>query len=336
MPSTEQFDRFAFVVGAPRCGTTAISRFVKRHPEVRFSAVKEPHFFAQHDLRGLSDEDLRRTVEEEYLGRFFPCKDAGERIGGDGSVSYLYAPEQMEAVLRLWPDSRFIVAVRDPLAMLPSLHRRLIYIGDENLKSFPDAWAATPERAAGRKIPKSCADPRWLRYDEAGRLATYVERLFATVGRERCLVVVFDDLITDPVGQGARIRDFLGLKPKEGLEIRQARSSSGIRSAWLQRMLKRPPKALRKVLGSKHFVRRTADTPNPDGAPPKSVMTMRKKLIAWNRVPASDPPIPLDVQHEIRARLRDEVDRLGELIDRDLSHWLQPDAGNSKLESPYE
>jgi hypothetical protein len=336
MPSILQFDRFAFVVGAPRCGTTAISRFLKRHPEIRFSAVKEPHFFAQHDLRGLSAEDLQRTVEEEYLGRFFPGEDTGERIGGDGSVSYLYAPEQMEPVLRLWPDSRFIVAVRDPLAMLPSLHRRLIYIGDETLRSFQDAWAATPERAAGRKIPKSCVDPRWLRYDEAGRLGTYVERLFATVGRERCLVVVFDDLITDPVGQGARIRDFVGLEAAEGIQIKQARSSSGIRSVRLQRLLKRPPKPLRNLLGSKHFVRRTADTPKPDGAPPQSVMTLRKKLIAWNRVPASDAPVPLAVQQEIRSRLREEVDRLGKLIDRDLSHWLQPDSGNSKLESPYE
>jgi hypothetical protein len=336
MPTIQQFDRFAFVVGAPRCGTTAISRFVKRHPEVRFSTVKEPHFFAQHDLRGLSDEELRRTVEEEYLGRFFPSEDTGQRIGGDGSVSYLYAPEQMEPVLRLWPDSRFIVAVRDPMAMLPSLHRRLIYIGDETLRKFQDAWAATPERAAGRKIPKSCADPRWLRYDEAGRLATYVERLFATVGRDRCLVVVFDDLVTDPAGQGERIREFLGLQRADGVKIKRARSASGIRSVWLQRLLKRPPKPLRNLLGSKHFVRRTADTPKAEGAPPKSVMTLRKKLIAWNRVPASDAAVPLHVQHEIRERLRGEVDRLGELIDRDLSHWLQPDAGNSKLESPYE
>src|SRR6476619_2238495 len=162
------FERFLFVVGAPRCGTTTLTRFVKDHPAVHFPALKEPHFFAQHDLRGLSDHDLRRRVERDYLRRFFRA-DQHHGIGVDGSVSYLYSPEQLEPVLRLWPDSRFIVSVRDPLTMLPSLHRRLIYVGQETIPSFADAWAATPDRAAGRRIPRSCQDPRLLRYDEAAR-----------------------------------------------------------------------------------------------------------------------------------------------------------------------
>jgi hypothetical protein len=336
MPSIQQFDRFAFVVGAPRCGTTAIARFLAKHPEIAFSAVKEPHFFSQHDLRELSAKDLERRVEQEYLHRFFAGRGTERRIGGDGSVSYLYTPEQMEAILRLWPESRFIVAVRDPLAMLPSLHQRLIYIGDETLRDFQDAWAATPERAAGRKIPRSCIDPRWLRYDEAGRLATYVERLFATVGQDRCLVVVFDDLVTDPAGQGARILDFLGLEAIDTIELKPARSTANVRYPWLQRLLKRPPKALRNLLAGKHFRKRMNGSPPPEGAAFEAVMSVRKRLIKWNRVPAPDLSVPLHVQHDIRARLRDEVDRLGELIGRDLSHWLQPAAGSSKLASPYE
>jgi hypothetical protein len=339
MPSIQQFDRFAFVVGAPRCGTTAIARFLAKHPEIAFSAVKEPHFFSQHDLRGLPAKELEQIVQDEYLERFFAGRGEGSRIGGDGSVSYLYTPEQMEAILRLWPESRFIVAVRDPLAMLPSLHQRLIYIGDETLCEFQDAWAATPERAAGRKIPRSCVDPRWLRYDEAGRLATYVERLFATVGRERCQVVVFDDLVTDPAGQGNRILDFLGLEAFDSVELKPARSSSGVRSPWLQRLLKRPPKPLRTLFAGKHYMRRVAEpakAAKSDGAAVEAVMTVRKRLIKWNRIPAADIPVPLHVQQDIRARLRGEVDRLGELIGRDLSHWLQPSAGKSKLASPYE
>ena len=118
MPSIQQFDRFAFVVGAPRCGTTAIARFLAKHPEIAFSAVKEPHFFSQHDLRGLSTQDLERTVEEDYLHRFFAGQGAESRIGGDGSVSYLYTPEQMEAILRLWPNRGSSSRCAIPLAML--------------------------------------------------------------------------------------------------------------------------------------------------------------------------------------------------------------------------
>lgn len=335
MPRIQEFERFAFVVGAPRCGTTAIARFLGKHPQIAFSAVKEPHFFSQHDLRHLSDRDLARRVEEDYLGHLFPEDGAPGAIGADGSVSYLYTPEQMSAVLRLWQDSRFIIAVRDPLDMLPSLHQRLVYLGDETLRNFRDAWAAASDRAAGRKIPKSCVDPRWLRYDEAGRLATYVERLFKTVGRERCLVVVFDDLVADPAREGARILDFLGLEPAGELALKPARESFDVRYPWLQRLLKRPPARLRSWLAGEHYRRRVVGANETEG--PRAidtVMTFRKRLLQWNRVPAPDRSVPIQVQHDIRARLHDEVRRLGALIGRDLSHWLQPRAGTSKLASP--
>jgi len=90
----EDFDRFLFIVGAPRCGTTTLSRFVKHHPAVRFPAIKEPHFFAQNDLRGLPDDQLRRRVEGDYLQRFFGASEHGP-VGVDGSVSYLYSPNSL-------------------------------------------------------------------------------------------------------------------------------------------------------------------------------------------------------------------------------------------------
>src|SRR5262245_15754404 len=105
MITVDDFDRFIFIVGAPRCGTTTLARFLKQHPSINFPAIKEPHFFAQNDLRDLDDEQLKTKIESEYLQRFFR-PDPDRRIGADGSVTYLYKPEQLEPVLRVWPDSR--------------------------------------------------------------------------------------------------------------------------------------------------------------------------------------------------------------------------------------
>ena len=184
----EDVDRFVFIVGAPRSGTTTMARWLQVHPQILFPIVKEPHFFAQYDLRDVDEAELRRRVEEDFLDHFYPPAAEGRTVGADCSVSYLYLPEQLEPALKIWPNSRFIVAVRDPLTLLPSLHKRMIFNGDENIRSFEDAWAAVPDRAAGRRIPWSTIEPRWLRYDEAARYGTYVERLFAAVGRERCMV----------------------------------------------------------------------------------------------------------------------------------------------------
>ena len=81
----------------------------------------------------------------------------------------------MLPILKLWPDAKFIIALRDPLSMLPSLHARLLVTGDETIRDFPEAWAEIDERAQGRSIPKQAIDPRWLRYDEAGKLGSRVQ-----------------------------------------------------------------------------------------------------------------------------------------------------------------
>lgn len=326
MPHIEDVDRFVFIVGAPRCGTTTMARWLQTHPQILFPFVKEPHFFAQFDLRGLDEDQLRHRIEYDFLDHFYPEPAAGQTVAADCSVSYLYAPEQLEPVLRLWPESRFVVAVRDPMKFLPSLHKRLIFTGDENIRRFEDAWAAVPDRTAGRKIPWSTIEPRWLRYDEAARYGTYVERLFKAVGKERCMVTVFDDLIADPAGQHRRLLEFTGLEQVPAPEFKAEREGKGVRYVPLQQLLNRPPRILLPYLTSLRFQGRF----NKE-AGKKAGMTarggsksLRKRLLKWNRVPDEKRPISIVVQREIQAHFQEEVDKLGGLIGRDLSDWLQP------------
>ena len=178
-------DRFVFIVGAPRCGTTTLAQFLKEHPEVSFPIIKEPHYFAQYDLRGLSDRQLRERVEEEYLGRFFKG-DPSLRIAADASVTYLYTPEQLEPVLRLWPDSRFVIAIRNPLSMLPSLHSRLMYVGVETVGKFEDAWAAARGQLARRRSLSGIIDCLHQTFGaEQTRKLDWLEEVFSQL--RRCL-----------------------------------------------------------------------------------------------------------------------------------------------------
>ena len=233
--------RFIFIVGAPRCGTTTLAAFLKEHPRICYPLVKEPHFFLQHDTRGMDPAALRTLVEREYLDRYYAQCDASRDTGVDGSVSYLYVPDELVPALSLWPDAKFIIALRDPMTMLPSLHARLKYTGDETIDRFEDAWAAIPDRVAGKRIPRSCYEPRWLRYDEAGRFGSYVEAFFAQLGRERCFISLFDDLVADPAEQYRAMCAFVGIEPHAGTDFSPRRESRGFRFGWLQRLLKRPP-----------------------------------------------------------------------------------------------
>jgi hypothetical protein len=317
--------RFAAIVGAPRCGTTSLARYLEAHPDVDFSFVKEPHFFSQHDLTGLDDAQLREAIEQEYLARFFPHLDGSDgHMLMEGSVTYLYTPDQMEPILRIWPDARFIIALRDPFDMLPSLHQRLLLIGDETVADFGRAWALAGERAQGRHIPRTCVEPKWLLYPEIGRLGSYVERFFEVMGRERCHVVLFDDFAADPAAEYRQVLAFLGLPNDGRTDFEPRRSSRAYRFGWLQRMLKRPPKRVALLLGGQKFRQRfkKIDKPKTDPKIVHTIMKWRKQLLDWNEVSA--PPVPLspELQVQMREALAPEIVRLAGLLERDLSHWL--------------
>ena len=323
---TDAFDRpFAFIVGAPRTGTTSLARYLRQHPSVCFSAVKEPHFFSFNDLTALSDAELREVVRSDYLDRYFPHCEADGRMLMEGSVTYLYTPEQMRAILRLWPNARFIIGVRDPMQMIPSLHQRLLSLGDETVEDFDLAWRLVDERREGRKVPRSCVEPRWLRYDEVGRLGDYVQRFISVVGGERCFVAVYDDLAADPAALYGRLLDFLELPHDQRTDFSTQRASRGYKSGFLQRLLKRPPAVTRTLLAGKEYRQRVATLQSlseGQSRAAKAVLNLRKRLLRWNE--ADPPPVRVGarVRAEIRSKYLDDVRSLGNLIGRDLGHWL--------------
>ena len=311
------------VVGAPRCGTTSLSTWLREHPDICFSYVKEPHFFTQFDLTRCSTAELRRRVERDYLLRYFPDRESRGSVLAEGSVSYLYAAERMEPILRLWPDARFVIALRDPMALLPSLHLRLRYIGDEVEESFERAWSLVGERREGRQVPRSCIDPRFLDYDEIARLGKHVGRFLAAVGPERCFISLFDDLAAEP---GAIYRDmlrFLDLPYHPRSDFSAVRASRGFRIGTVQRFLKRPPRRAAAMLGGEKLRRRVSADPDAGMSwPVRAIMAARKRIIGWNSVEAAPSDIPLRLRIQIRATLREDVKSLARLIGRNLDHWL--------------
>jgi hypothetical protein len=206
--------------------------------------------------------------------------------------------------------------------MLPSLHARLLVTGDETIRDFPTAWAKIAERARGKSLPKRAVDPRWLRYDWAGQLGQNVERFLAAVGRERCHIILFDDLIADPQGTYRQLCRFLDIEPWPATDFSAQRINKTIRIGWLQRLLKRPPKAIRTALAGEQFHKREKKVGTTDSPALAAFFRARKRLLHWNKVPAKREPLDPKVRQQIIERLRDDVILLSKVIDRDLSHWL--------------
>jgi hypothetical protein len=316
MTRPERFPDF-FLVGAPRCGTTALSRYLADNPQVCFSRPKEPHYFALL-APGASLEDL----ETAYLSRHFAHHHAGHRAIGEGSVSYLYSPHAIERILEVNPDARFIAIVRNPLEMLPSYHLRMLFILCEDVEDFAAAWRLQDARARGEHVPRHCVDARLLLYREVARYGVQIERLYRVAGRDRCHVVVFDDLARDPAAVYREVLAFIGVDDDGRTTFKRRFPSRIYRYRWLQELLYSVRSRRAHAVDTLQRMARTKKGPGRR----KSLV---KRLARWNRIERRPAPLDAEMTATLRAALADDVAMLSELLGRDLHHWLDTVIGTT-------
>ena len=157
-----------FIVGAPKCGTTAWVDYLKDHPEIFFSAIKEPFHFCDD-----WPDAWRMTDRAEYLRLFEGAGDA--KAIGEASVWYLNSEVAAQNIRQFNPQAKIIIFVREQEKMLPSWHNQIVYAGRENILDFEQAWELSGERDASNLPPRS-EMPRLLDYKAAGRFSEQIER----------------------------------------------------------------------------------------------------------------------------------------------------------------
>src|SRR5271170_7433051 len=138
-----------FLVGAPKCGTTAMADYLAAHPDV-FMAKKEMHVFGRdlHFGAHFYRRDLA-AYEQEFSQR------ATQRVAGEASVWYLLSTQAASELKAFNPDARIVIMLREPVEVLYSLYYQFLCDGNEHLPTFEEALVAEDDRAAGRRIARS-------------------------------------------------------------------------------------------------------------------------------------------------------------------------------------
>ncbi len=299
-----------FIVGAPKCGTTAMAQYLGAHPGI-FMARKEMHFFGSdlHFGRSFYRRDL-----PAYLGEF--AKRNGELRAGEASVWYLFSKTAAAEIRAFNPHAKIIIMLRQPADMLYSLYHEFRFEGSEHLPTFEEALAAEPERRAGRSLSRATYFRQGLLYREAARFAEQVARYFDAFGRERVHVIVYDEFSTNPGGACREALKFLELDPRQ-LATRFDVINGG------DRKVKSP--ALRSVL-TEPLVRSTAVASRPWLPRPVFVALQNAELRLWkaNTRFHKRPPLATEIREQLNREFALEVEKLGALLRRDLSHWIRP------------
>ena len=294
-----------FIVGAPKCGTTALYHYLRQHPDVYF-APKEIHYFGS-DLT--FRENKTSLTVDEYLECFSRANN--ERILGDASVWYLYSKRAAKEIKQFSPDARIIIMLRNPIEMLYSNYSQNRWNGDEDIRSFQMALDAESDRKQGKRLPDSTAPGPidTLYYTDTARFTEQVQRYLSEFGEEHVRIVLYDEFANETEAVYRSVLNFLGIDEDFRPKISVVNSNKVIANEHLWKLMKSPPPWLRGIW-------RAALPANARGS-------MLRLFSGLNKRQAARSPMESATREYLRKELESDVRRLSELLQRDLSDWYQ-------------
>lgn len=306
-----------FIVGAAKCGTTSLHRYLEQHPDIFVTQVKEPHFFGS-DLDVKPNRRIRR--EDEYAAMFADA--GGAKARGEASSKYLFSTEAAREIKAYSPDAKIIIMLRNPIDMMWSWHGQQLYAAEEDILDFDEALAAQEDRRSGRRIPPGAQGVNELQYTRIATFSPQVKRFFDVFGRDNVKVIIFDDFAEDTIAVVRDVFRFLGVDDAFAPAIEVHNKGNWLRNPGVKRFLKGHPRIAR-------LVNRTI---------PGSLRHKAGDLLL--KVKGGAVERPQRMKPETRSRLcdefRPEVQRLSELLGRDLSHWVDFERGNPPRGEPLQ
>src|SRR5881628_1693582 len=98
------------IIGAAKSGTTSLYQYLRQHPEVYMSAVKETNWFA---YEGQRDSWYSVRTAEEYE-RLFDGVTV-QRAIGEASPQYMKSAVAAKRIAARLPGVRLVAILRDPI-----------------------------------------------------------------------------------------------------------------------------------------------------------------------------------------------------------------------------
>jgi hypothetical protein len=304
-----------FIIGHPKCGTTALYEMLRRHPQICMP-VKEPWFFAP-DRMPLISKGYPATLAD-YTALFDSC--ASKDLIGEASPVYLMSHTAADAIAKLRPDARIIAILREPASFLRSLHLQSVQDHVETEKDLRAAVALEAARRQGDEIPRHTARPQELLYSEHVRYVEQLRRYHSVFAPEQVLVLIYDEFRGDNEATVRRVLRFLDVDDTIPVESIDANPSVRVRSPQLY-------ESVRSVYLGRGSLYRAIKTAV------KAITPRRLRHdalgILRRRAFYSEPrPVDEALMRELRVRFKGEVAALSEYLGRDLlTLWGYDDVG---------
>jgi len=272
------------IAGAAKCGTSSIYEYMRQHPNVHMSKIKETNFFACGD----------EYIERNWSHLKYPIKDintyksmferTSDKIAyGEASPIYFESPTAPENIKQLIPDVKIIISLRNPVARAISgflMHVRHD-VHSVNFSEF-DFNA---------------------RYVTGGYYANKIERFFSVLGEKNVKICIFEKLKEDPVYFMQDIYEFIGVDSTFVTDTSRIHNQASVpRSAILNKFFN--SRFLNEILSP---------------SIPKSIRQIGKRFLQFNTKKPPAPPKTL--LEDLKKNYKNDIEKIERLTKMNLMHW---------------
>ena len=294
------------IIGAPKAGTSSLYSYLKQHPQIYMSPEKEPHFFGlenrEIDFQGPGDLERYRnavTQFEDYLKLFDGVTN--EVAIGEASTSYLSNSQAPEKIKHYLPRVKLIAVLRNPVDAAYASFLHLLRDGDETITDFSLALQQEEARI------KDNWEGIW-HYRQRGLYYEQLKRYFELFDRKQLKIYLYEDFKNNSQFVLQDIFEFLNVESFVP-NVSQKYNVSGMpKNQLLNRLISKP-----NILKSSFNI-----------LFPKSLRSsINTKVKNWNFNDFKKPPISPVIKENLTVGYREDILKLQDLIQQDLSSWLK-------------
>ncbi|WP_251963753.1 sulfotransferase domain-containing protein [Salinibacter ruber] len=281
------------VIGAEKSGTTWIYDRLRRHPDIFMPEVKEVHFFNRLNSNFETRQNYKEHDLEWYRAHF--RNREREAAVGEATPMYLCDEKAPERIHLHAPDVGLIACLRYPTD-----------------RAYSHYWMARGKKHTTRSF-QEVVQSRSPRFINRGRYGKQLDRYLSHFDRSQIHILVHEELFADPIEHLNEICSFLGVDDTfyrdQSWITDTVNRSSTVRSTILHKMIGRTAKWMRDHEGFRQMIDLLK----------KSGITDRVKEA--NKAPRDYPDMPYKLRHELDQYYAPTVQRVEEVLNREIQPW---------------
>ncbi len=293
------------ITGAAKAGTSSLYHYLKQHPDIYMSPIKEPHHWSYKHTQPVANgpgDIIGGAITDfaEYTQLFAGVTT--EKAIGEASPTYILVPGTAARIHAHNPDMKLITILRNPVDRAFSAFMHLVRDGREKQTDFRKSLALQAERATKQW------GPLW-QYEQGSLYANSILEYQALFPADQLHFIVYDDFKLDPMAVLQNCFTFLSINPTFEPDISFRINVSGNKkSPFLDSVYT-------AIFDHPNPIRYISRQLIPEKIRYKFTSNLRNQNLQSSKVDS-------ELRHILTERFREDILQTQDLIQRDLSHWL--------------